>query len=608
MFQNNDRTDSARSVTDVYAVDKASSSNSYAPWYGQRDNIATATFADKIQPASTAYWFYECQKLTRIWTIANLDTGNVTDMNNMFSRCFALTTLDLSGFDTSNVTNMKGMFSSCLALASLNVSGFDTSKVTNMNGMFSSCAALASLDVSGFDTSNVTNIGGMFYNCSALTSLDVSGFNTEKATSMLNMFFGCARLSSLDLSGFKTGNVKNMGGMFDGCAGLIHLDLSGFDTGNVQNMLLMFNACSSLTNLDISQFNTANVTGMIHMFYDCGALKTIYASASFVTDKVSDNYGMFEGCASLVGGSGTKYDSAHTDKEYARIDGGPSAPGYFTDKNAPLPSNDIYAVLYADGELVFQNNDRTDSGRSVTDVYKADKAYSSSSDVPWYGQRDNIVTVAFADKIQPASTAYWFFGCEELTEIRNIEQMDTSNVTNMERMFWGCGELTSLDLSHFDTSNVNSMYCMFAECGELTSLNLSRFDTSHVTDMEGMFWQCHKLTSLDLSCFDTSNVTNMGVMFWQCYKLTSLDLSRFNTASVTNMYDMFYACSSLQTIYASSAFVTSNTDAHVVFNSMFDGCASLVGGAGTKYDSTHTDKEYARIDGGADAPGYFTAK
>ena len=42
--------------------------------------------------------------------------------------------------------------------------------------------------------------------------------------------------------------------------------------------------------------------------------------------------------------------------------------------------------------------------------------------------------------------------------------------------------------------------------------------------------------------------------------------------------------------------------------SMFAGCTSLVGGAGTKYNANHKDKTYARIDGGTSNPGYFTAK
>lgn len=41
---------------------------------------------------------------------------------------------------------------------------------------------------------------------------------------------------------------------------------------------------------------------------------------------------------------------------------------------------------------------------------------------------------------------------------------------------------------------------------------------------------------------------------------------------------------------------------------MFSGCTNLIGGEGTVYDSKHTDYTYARIDGGKDAPGYFTRK
>ena len=46
---------------------------------------------------------------------------------------------------------------------------------------------------------------------------------------------------------------------------------------------------------------------------------------------------MFDVCYSLVGGKGTAYSSSNPkDKTYAHIDGGPSNPGYFTDKNAGL--------------------------------------------------------------------------------------------------------------------------------------------------------------------------------------------------------------------------------------------------------------------------------
>ena len=71
---------------------------------------------------------------------------------------------------------------------------------------------------------------------------------------------------------------------------------------------------------------------MSNMFADSVNLKTIYSSNKFNTDTVTDSTSMFNSCRSLVGGSGTKYDSTKVDKTYARIDGGTSNPGYFTSK------------------------------------------------------------------------------------------------------------------------------------------------------------------------------------------------------------------------------------------------------------------------------------
>ena len=113
-----------------------------------------------------------------------------------------------------------------------------------------------------------------------------------------------------------------------------------------------------------------------------------------------------------------------------------------------------------------------------------------------------------------------------------------------------------------------------------------------------------KATTLDVSNFNTSNVTNMNGMFYNS-KATTLDVSNFDASKVTNMSNMFYKATNLKTIYVSNKF---NTDKVTSSTDMFSSCTNLVGGAGTKYDSTKTDKTYARIDGGTSNPGYFTAK
>ena len=157
--------------------------------------------------------------------------------------------------------------------------------------------------------------------------------NTSNVTDMGFMFSHCQSLTSLDVSKFDTGNVTDMGCMFSHCQSLTSLDLSKFDTHNVTNMRYMFNNCQSLTSLDVSKFDTHNVTDMGYMFWICPKLTTIYVGDGWNTNKVASSGFMFFGCTNLVGGAGTKCDANHVDKEYAHIDGGPSNPGYFTDKN-----------------------------------------------------------------------------------------------------------------------------------------------------------------------------------------------------------------------------------------------------------------------------------
>ena len=136
---------------------------------------------------------------------------------------------------------------------------------------------------------------------------------------------------------------------------------------------------------------------------------------------------------------------------------------------------------------------------------------------------------------------YRMFGSLEELRYFDSSGFNTSNVTDMSKMFCGCWELRDLDLSSFDTSDVTDMSGMFAGCEKLQNLDLSSFDTSNVTDMSGMFHSCYVLNTLDLSNFDTSNVTNMANMFSYC-SASALDLSSFDTSNVTNMSGMFEYC------------------------------------------------------------------
>ena len=91
----------------------------------------------------------------------------------------------------------------------------------------------------------------------------------------------------------------------------------------------------------------------------------------------------------------------------------------------------------------------------------------------YINDNDNFTTVVFDGSFKdarPISCAYWFSGFKNLKKIEGIENLNTSNVTDMSCMFMRCESLTSLDVSNFNTSNVTDMKAMFANCANLKTI------------------------------------------------------------------------------------------------------------------------------------------
>ena len=82
--------------------------------------------------------------------------------------------------------------------------------------------------------------------------------------------------------------------------------------------------------------------------------------------------------------------------------------------------------------------------------------------------RDSPVFTAVFDAsfrdFRPTTTAGWFYELNLLERIEGLEHLNTSQVTDMWKMFRGCTSLTSLDLSSFDTSQVTKMSSLFSGC------------------------------------------------------------------------------------------------------------------------------------------------
>ena len=606
--------------------------------------------------------FNDCPRLASL-DVTSFNTANVTDMENMFSAGPNLKTIYASDkFVTNAVTKSSGMFAGCESLsgdidwtsgnatdktyAKLDGGYFrekgvaDRPWVKYADGTLTfRCGykktlgeneyALNSGENSPKWSAHNTNVNLVVFDASFANARPTSccawfqsfyklkqiegieNLNTENVTNMFTMFFDCRNLAELDVTHFNTANVKNMYRMFSRCLGLTSLDVTNFNTANVTDMSYMFQACSGLTSLDVTNFNTVNVTDMSSMFASCNKLKGIYVSDKFVTDAVTSSSNMFYKSSSLSGDIDWTSDNA-TDKTYAKTDG-----GYFRDKaydNRPW-------VKYADGTLTFLYGYKKTLGENGYEL-------NSGTHLPaWYGKSGNITKAVFDASFanaRPTSCCMWFQDFKNLTQIEGIENLNTTNVTNMTSMFYGCSQLTSLDVTHFNTEKVTNMDQMFTDCRCLTSLDVTNFNTANVTNMSYMFYGCSQLTSLDVTHFNTANVFAMISMFSGCSSLTSLDVTHLNTANVLAMNDMFSDCSSLTsldvshfntknveyimnifkgcsaltTIYASDKFVMAKAYKESV--DMFKDCTNLKG-AITEYDESKTDYHFANY-----KTGYFT--
>lgn len=339
---------------------------------------------------------------------------------------------------------------------------------------------------------------------------------------------------------------------------------------NVTSTASWFWGCDNLVEiLGLRNLNTENVRDMSSMFAACEKLSEIDVS-NFDTKNVKNMSYMFGDCRNLTILDLSRFNTAKVED---------------------------MSYMFSDCVYLYSLNIKGFNTSTVTDMSGMFSRCSKLSNIDVSGFDTSNVT----------SMSGLFSGCSGLKSI-DVSGFNTSNVTNMAGLFSGCSSLSNIDLSGFNTSKVDNMASMFSGCSSLTNIDVSGFNTSNATNMNGMFSGCYGLNYIDVSRFDTSKVKSMFEMFAKCGSITSLDLSSFKTANLTTMVRMFWQCTNLTTIYVSEGWSTDMISrADDGFSSFFQ-CYKLVGGQGTKYDSSHTDYIYARIDGGTASPGYFTYK
>lgn len=139
-----------------------------------------------------------------------------------------------------------------------------------------------------------------------------------------------------------------------------------------------------------------------------------------------------------------------------------------------------------------------------------------------------------------------------LKELDTSKWKTTNKLTNLANCFDDLRQIKSIDVSGINTENVTTFYCVFSSCRNLKSIDLSNWIISNkVTSVACFFQYCRNLeTIIRNKDWDTSNVTGFDGMFRECRRLQEIDISDFDFSKATNISNMFNGCSNLRKIKA----------------------------------------------------------
>ena len=224
--------------------------------------------------------------------LANLDTSNVTNMNDMFSNNRISDLSPLSNWNTGNVTDMNSMFNNNRISDLSPLANWNTGKVTNMHGMFSNNQISDLSPLTDWNTGNVTDMNSMFNNNRISDLSPLANWNTGKVTNMHGMFSNNQISNLSPLANWNTGKVTDMGQMFYGNQISDLSPLASWNTDNVTDMDNMFsnNQISDLSPL--ASWNTDNVTDMDKMFSN-NQISDLSPLSNWNTGNVTDMNSMF---------------------------------------------------------------------------------------------------------------------------------------------------------------------------------------------------------------------------------------------------------------------------------------------------------------------------
>lgn len=376
---------------------------------------------------------------------------NITDWSHFFSKLPVMEYLDLSPYPIDNATKLEYLFANDFMLKSVTgleigagkegAQGWISSSVKSFEGMFYRCESLLEFNGEVINTRGVENLKEMFAYCRRLTKLSVGHWIMQQCKTMAGMFKGCEKLKEIDVSKWDVSNVEDFSSMFEGCNSLTAQiwkrydkpenqylgisDLRAWATPKAKTTSHMFKRCINMQEIDLSKFDMRNVENAQGMFQDCYNLRNIVCGEhTFSTSKVKNFAHMFDSAFEGISGGGYSYYNQEPTRLLEKMDFSSA-----TNMTAMLRNVSLY-------------NEEVKIDKGDVDAFW-DEFANHVGDEKYCARGLSLrINASKLDDIAQMLEGYSQDGI--------YLEMDTSNITNMPRLFEYCSA-TCIRLKGFDT-------------------------------------------------------------------------------------------------------------------------------------------------------------
>ena len=511
-------------------------------WFAELRNMKTADVSklDMSKCKTIGCMFTNCTSLTTL-DLSAWDTRSLTDMNQAFQNCTSLTKLNVSGWDVSKVTNMTLSFAEDRTLSSLDLSTWDNSAVTSMKDVFSMMDSLNEVSLgskfkfvgtSPFlpdQTGHVAGADGKWYDTdgNGYAPADIPSNKAMTYTAVApKTAFAVYSADDNSLNFYKRAGMPSAGEQFEGkTATAVYTGIeTDTYTGNWQSNVPQNPAsysdtspwaaykstiktitavdkiqpksldfwfsnpkswatASAVTSADLSNIDTSKITSMSGIFNGMTHLQQVTFGSNWKWVG-TNGYLPTPSSTYITGADGKWYDTDSNGYAPADVPSN-KAMTYYASKDLLPKAFAVYS--YDDQSLSFYKRSAVPTAGEQFNSKTATAVYTGIEDTNgskprWSVYIGRIKAATVVDNgIRPKSTAYWFDGCNLMTQC-DMSKLETSDLADASHMFYRCDSLTTIgDLSGWDVSSLTNASSMFSYCSRL-SVNCSNWDVSKVTN------------------------------------------------------------------------------------------------------------------------------